>query len=387
MSQQFDVLVVGGGIVGLTSALSMAQRNYSVAVIDAGSLTVDTGREDLRVYAINKASQTLLTQLGVWQHLDISRISPYSQMHVWDAVNGAYIDFNSRMIAEQNLGFIIEESILKQALLQHISKEPGVSLFAHCTVDEVLNQKSGIRICSKDKVWDGQLLMVADGANSPTRNKLHVGLTCWSYDQQALVAMVKTEKPHQGTAYQVFNPDGPLAFLPLTDAHQCSIVWSVDTERSQVLMALDEDEFNTALTQAFARQLGAVELASSRHQFPLQMRHVKEYVGSRWLLLGDAAHTIHPLAGLGLNVGLSDIATWLKCLDAGKRTLVSNKILGAYQRERKHAVWQTIMLMEGFKRLFGTSHVPVISLRGLGLRICNDFSPIKRLFMQHAAGN
>ncbi|KTD57751.1 FAD-dependent monooxygenase [Legionella shakespearei] len=386
MTQQFDVLVAGGGIVGLTSALAMAQRNYSVAVIDAGSLTVTADKQDLRVYAINKASQSLLTQLGVWQHLDGSRISPYRQMHVWDGVNGAYIDFDSRMIAAQNLGFIIEESVLKQALLEHIGNEPRIHLFAQSSVEDVVNQDSGIRISSKDCVWDGQLLMVADGANSPSRQKLDVALTSWPYEQHAIVAMVKTEKAHQSTAYQVFNPDGPLALLPLTDPHHCSIVWSTDSERSHNLMALDEEQFNTALTRAFAHQLGTIELLSTRHQFPLHMRHVKQYAGSHWLLLGDAAHTIHPLAGLGLNLGLADISSWLKCLDTSKNTLVSGKILGAYQRERKHAVWQTIMLMEGFKRLFGNSQAPVISLRGLGLRFCNDFSPIKRLFIQHAAG-
>ncbi|KTD52967.1 FAD-dependent oxidoreductase [Legionella quateirensis] len=386
MSQKFDVLVVGGGIVGLTAAIAMAQRNYSVAVIDAGPLKADVSTTDIRVYAINKASQSLFRKLGVWDILDAARISPYTHMHVWDAQSGAYIDFDSRIIAEQNLGSIIEESILKQGLLQQASVESNISLFSNCAVDDVSNSENGVMICSQNIVWEGQLLMIADGANSPTRNKLNIELTSWSYNQNALVATVQTEKSHLKTAYQVFNPDGPLAFLPLANAHQCSIVWSTNPVRAQKLMALGEDEFNTEITRAFAKQLGKVELVSLRHQFPLRMRHVKQYTGKRWLLLGDAAHTIHPLAGLGLNLGLADIASWLKILDQGQNTLSSNKIMGAYQRERKHAVWQTIMLMEGFKQLFTHSFTPITALRGLGLRMCNEINSIKRMFIEHAAG-
>ncbi len=386
MSQHFDVLIVGGGIVGLTAALAMAKRDYTVALIDPGTLKIDSSVADPRVYAINKASQNLLLDLGVWQHLDSSRVSPYEKMYVWDGVNGAHIDFDSRAIAAPNLGSIIEEPILKQALLQQIFDEPTISLFPHSFVDEVLVLEDEIKLSSQERVWQGRLLMIADGANSPTRKKLNMELTTWPYNQNALVATVATEKEHQRTAYQVFNPDGPLAFLPLSDPHHCSIVWSTEPKKVQSLMALEQEEFNAQLTHAFAKRLGQVRLLSARHQFPLQMRHVKQYVGHRWLLLGDAAHTIHPLAGLGLNVGLADVRSWLNCLDRAKDTLVSKKILGAYQRERKNEVWQIILLMEGFKRLFGYSFVPITAVRGLGLSICNSITPLKRLFIQHASG-
>lgn len=212
MSQHFDVLIVGGGIVGLTAALAMAQRNYTVAVIDAGALKVSDSGIDSRVYAVNKASQTLLLELGAWQHLDFTRVSPYSKMHVWDGANGASIDFDSRTIAAPSLGAIIEESVLKQALLQQIVTESSINLFPHCLVNDVDSSESGVQISSQNGIWNGQLLMIADGANSPTRHKLKVDLTTWPYHQKALVATVKTEKPHQQTACQVFNADGPLAF-------------------------------------------------------------------------------------------------------------------------------------------------------------------------------
>ncbi|CAM2734617.1 oxidoreductase with FAD/NAD(P)-binding domain [Legionella steigerwaltii] len=386
MSLQFNVLIIGGGIVGLTAALAMAQRGYSVAVIDAGSLKVDCSQPDTRVYAINYASQALLQQLNVWQYLENTRVSPYRRMYVWDAESKAHIDFDSRYVGAQNLGSIIEESVLKHALLQQASTQSSIHLFPESYVEEVFSEDAKVKVCGNQQAWEGQLLMVADGANSPVRQKLKVPLNSWSYDQHALVATVSVEKEHHHTAYQVFRADGPLAFLPLADAHQCSIVWSTSPTQVKKLMNLSEQEFNASLTEAFAKKLGQVEVISTRHQFPLQMRHVKHYVGNRWLLLGDAAHTIHPLAGLGLNLGLADVHSWIQCLDAAHDTLVSKKALGAYQRERKNAVWQTILLMEGFKRLFSNSFLPIVTLRGLGLGLCNGFTPIKRLFIQHAQG-
>lgn len=386
MSQQFDVVVIGGGIVGLTAALAMAEKDYSVAVLDAGSLSVELQGQDSRVYAINKASQALLTDLGVWAHLDQDRASSYDKMFVWDAANGAQIDFDSRIIAEQALGTILEESVIKQALLRRLANQANCHLFANTRVQSLDNHMEHIEVFSAEDSWTGRLLVVADGANSPTRELLQVPLTTWSYHQKALVATVATEKTHQHTAYQVFNPDGPLAFLPLKNTAQCSIVWSTTPERADGLMALDDEAFNEELARAFGRKLGEVQVLGKRFQFPLQMRHVDQYAGKGWLLMGDCAHTIHPLAGLGLNLGLADVRAWMTCLSTSKSNRITNKQLGSYQRERKHAVWQTIVLMEGFKRLFAAHSAPIKALRGFGLQTCNALPPLKRLFIEHAAG-
>ncbi|MBA2651002.1 MAG: FAD-dependent oxidoreductase [Tatlockia sp.] len=386
MSQQVDVAVIGGGVVGLTAALAMALRGFSVALIDAGSLTDDSAKTDARVYAINQASQDLLTQLGVWQLLDFARLSPYQQMFVWDAASGSHIEFNARTIATERLGTIIEESVLKQALFKAIDLEKQITLFANSEVRELESAAVNIKISSGDHSWQAQLLMIADGGNSPCRQLLKIPMTTWSYHQEAIVALVDTEKAHQQTAYQVFNADGPLAFLPLVAEKLCSIVWSTTPARAKELMTLSDDAFSSELTEAFAAKLGVAKVRGKRFQFPLTMRHAQQYTGSRWLLLGDAAHTIHPLAGLGLNVGLADVAAWLSCVEQGKNQLTAKKVLGAYQRQRKHAVWQIIAMMGGLKTLFSNPLPPVIALRGLGLRLCNRFSPIKRLFIEQAVG-
>lgn len=380
-----DVIIVGGGVVGLSAAIAMHQRGYSVRLIDAGSLEIDTITISPRVYAINHASQRLLEQLNVWKNLDQKRLSPYQKMHVWDASNKDHIDFDARMIATTHLGSIIDESNLRQALLTTIAAT-NIHLNANSSVIAVQEQNAHIDIRTETDTWTTPLLIVADGALSPTRKLLNVAITEWPYHQHALVATIQTEKSHQHTAYQVFTPEGPLAFLPLADEHQCSIVWSGPVQRTQQRLDYPDAVFNQQLATAFENTLGQTRLLSKRHTFPLTMRHVQQYVGKNWLLMGDAAHTIHPLAGLGLNVGLADLTTWLTLLETHHQGPFSKKTLQAYQRHRKHAVWQTIGLMEGIKALFLNPLPPIKIIRGLGLRWCNQFAPLKRLFIEHAAG-
>ncbi len=385
MTQQVDIIIAGGGIIGLSAAIAMRQRGFSVTIVDAGSLTANTSTPDARVYAINQASQRLLNNLGIWQNVDQSRVSPYTHMHVWDAANGAHIDFDARMIGTDKLGVIMEESIIKQAALQQAT-QLGIEFSPNCRINAVQSSVEGISLQAESQTWQAKLLIVADGAASTTRQLLGVSITSWPYHQNAIVSTIETEKPHQHTAWQVFNPDGPLAFLPLIDQNRCSIVWSTSTTHAQQLMTLSDEDFENQLTKAFSNKLGNCNIIGKRHQLPLTMRHAKQYSSSNWLLMGDAAHTIHPLAGLGLNVGLADLTCWLTQLDTNKNHVWSNKILGAYQRQRKHAVWQIIALMGGLKTLFANPLPPITLLRGIGLSACNSLSPLKRLFIEHAAG-
>lgn len=387
MGQDFDVAVIGGGIVGLTAALAMGLRGFSVAVMDAGSLKIEQTPGDLRVYAVNQSSQALLQQLAVWQELDVASISPYERMRVWDDTTQASINFDTRMIAAPQLGYIIPEIILKQALLKQLNQQPTVTLFPTTKVVGLAQHSEGITISDQKKQWSSRLLIAADGPNSLCRSLLHIPVTSWPYHQQAIIATVNTEKSHQHTAFQVFNAEGTLAFLPLVNPNRCSIVWSTLPATATRLMALDEQAFNKELTRVFGDTLGEVNLHSNRRQqFPLVMRHAKQYCGPNWLLIGDAAHSVHPLAGLGLNLGLADVATWLNCLDKSKGNLVNRKTLGSYQRQRKYANWKVIVLLSGLKSLFTNPLPPVKALRGLGLTICDKVSPLNRMFIEYAAG-
>ena len=384
MNKIYDVIVVGGGIIGLSAAIAMSKRNFRVAVIDASSLTTDTSKIDPRVYAINKKSEILLEKLNVMDLIDKTRLSPYQHMHVWDAASNAYIDFDARMVGSTHLGTIIEESVIKAALLLQMSKH-DIACFPNSSVAkvEILDDHIHLTDINK-KTYDAKLMIVSDGASSSTRQLLGVQLNSWSYHQKAIVTIIRTKLPHNQTAYQVFNEDGPLAFLPLADPNLCSIVWSTTPNKVDYLMKLSNEKFNLELKEAFAVKLGDCEVVDRLHQFPLQMRHAKSYSGNRWLLMGDAAHTIHPLAGLGLNVGLNDLDTWLNLVDKDKTKIFSNKTLSAYQRLRKVDVWKMIALMDGLKAIFANPIPPFKFLRGLGLSAANNFLPLKRWFIEQA---
>src|SRR3990167_6543015 len=390
MTTVFDSCIVGGGVVGLTAALGMAKRGFQVAVIDPGSLTRAMIESDPRVFAINQASMRLFESLGVWlvlsENWHENRLSPYQHMTIWDAGSRGSIEFDARIIAKDALGFIVEESVIRAALLHALSQLDNVALFPKQTIEMLSEDGELIQLASKKKQWTTRFLLAADGANSPCRTLLKVAVTTWDYFQHALVATVTTELSHQQTAYQVFNPDGPLAFLPLKNPHQCSIVWSTTPARAEELVAVSDTLFNQELMTAFARKLGAVTVTSPRHQFPLLMRHVEQYAGENWVLLGDAAHTIHPLAGLGLNLGLADVAEWFSLLDKTPGQLPLKKHLAAYQRQRKHAVWQVIVLMQSLKTLFASQLAPIRLLRGLGLQWCDKLPLLKRLFIDYADG-
>ncbi|MBP6918460.1 MAG: FAD-dependent oxidoreductase [Legionellaceae bacterium] len=384
MSDVVDFVIVGAGVMGLCAALAVKQRGHTVMILESGLLESDPTSASPRVYALNLASQQLLQSIGIWEQI-CSQSAPYERMYVWDAQSSAKIDFDARMLAQDRLGVILEENCLKQALLQHIRAcdIPVITQWQTKKLD-ILDNK--IVLHSEQQSHAAGFLLIADGARSPTRELLKIAMTTWPYHQHALVAMVAVEKSHTRTAYQVFGAQGPLAFLPLSDPHRCSIVWSSAVPHIEKLMAISETKFVQELAQAFEHKLGDIQLLSARKCYPLQMRHVQQYVGERWAIMGDAAHTIHPLAGLGLNMGLADLTAFLALLDKQSTPVLTARALRAYQRQRKHELWQAIIFLQGIHRLFTYGNMPAKLLRRFGLNVSDRLPMLKRLFIEQASG-
>ncbi|TVP14291.1 FAD-dependent oxidoreductase [Shewanella sp. KCT] len=390
-TQTYDVAIIGGGMVGLATAIGLGQAGLRVVVIDAGETQAVSGEARLRVSAINKASQRLLTHLGAWAYIDESRVGPYQKMAVWDKDSLGKIGFDAHSISEQTLGSIIENDNISHALATRAGELSEITHLENHRLEKIAfgEREAWLTLDNGDNL-SAALVIGADGANSWVREQCKIPMTFWDYGHHAIVASIRTELPHNATARQVFLSDGPLAFLPLFEPNLCSIVWSVPPAKAQALLEGDKVQFERSLTAAFDGKLGMCTLESEPQAFPLRMRYARHFARHRLVLAGDAAHTIHPLAGQGVNLGFLDAAAIIETLSELK---AKGKDIGDYanlrplERWRKADALEMIAAMEGFKRLFEGSNPVKKALRDLGLNLVDNLSPVKTLFMQQAMGN
>jgi 2-octaprenylphenol hydroxylase len=390
-TQTYDVAIVGGGMVGLATAIGLANADLNVVVIDAGTIQAVSGEPKLRVSAINKASQQLLQNLGAWQYLDDNRVSPYQKMSVWDKDGLGKIEFDAHSISETHLGSIIENDAISYALAKRASEISNLTHLEGQRLERIAfgEREAWLTLASGDNI-SAAVVVAADGANSWVRQQCSIPLTFWDYGHHAIVATVRTELAHDATARQAFLPGGPLAMLPLYDDHLCSIVWSVLPDQAKQLLALDEVEFSKALTAALDGRLGLCQVISERQSFPLRMRYARHFARHRLVLAGDAAHTIHPLAGQGVNLGFLDAAsiidTFTQLHEQGK-DLGEYSHLRALERWRKAEAMEMIATMEGFKRLFAGSNPLKKAVRDIGLTLVDNVAGLKTVFIKQAMGN
>lgn len=386
-----DITIVGAGMVGLCFANLVAPSGLKILVIDAKPLTPELNLPDnpVRVSAINPRSQQVFSELDAWNKMKELRVSPYRNMHVWDSEGQGEISFDSAEIGMSQLGHIIENDVVSYALQQSLLAYDNVSIAAPLSVSSIRIHDDGVSLQSNDTTIKSQLLVGADGANSWVRQQLAFELTMRAYEHKAIVTTVTTEQSHQMTAWQRFLPTGPLAFLPLTEPHQCSIVWSCIPEKADYLLALDDEAFAESLAEVFGRRLGVIKDIGPRASFPLYMRHVNTYTQDRVALIGDAAHTIHPLAGQGVNLGIADAKELAKViLDAIDRqqNYTKHSVLRRYERARKGENTMMIHLMDGFKHLFASDVAMVKSLRNIGMSLTNRITPLKNKIIKSAMG-
>ena len=384
----FDVIINGGGMVGVALAGLLAKQGKHVAVIEAYKVKKVLKKEpfDLRVSAISKASQKAFIDVGAWDAIVAMRVSPYEKMVVWDAAGDGLVEFDAAQLGEPELGHIIENRAIQYALLKTVKQDERIKVYCpdslrHFSVedDQVLVE------LDSGKQLSAQLLVGADGANSRVRELAKIDFERDDYGQSGLVTVVKTQKHHDFTAWQRFQPTGPVAFLPLPDGSS-SIVWTLPSDRADYYLSRTDDDFKVALAEALDHKLGEVTAVGQRAAFPLKGSQAKEYVKPRIALVGDAAHTIHPLAGQGVNLGLKDAVELAQVLSVTNKDLGSFKLLRRYERARRGDNVLTMRAMEGFRLLFGHSATPVKTLRNLGMKLFNQSSVLKNEIIKKAMG-
>lgn len=398
--QSFDIIIVGAGMVGATVALALADSGLRLAVLDARPVQTDyqptVNEFDARVSAMTHASQRLFEELGVWPQIQQQRACAYTHMHVREADGTASIDFDASEVHSDSLGHIIENRVITQALHAKIRNCSNIVVLAPVSVSALEKDAEGKYLLRTSGASElkATLIIAADGAASPLRSMAGLKTREWDYAHQAIVTTVKTAQPHQQTARQIFMDTGVLAFLPLQgegpDAgHYCSIVWSVQTERAQQLLALDDEAFCQALSRASESWLGQVQQTAARHSFPLRQRHATDYYVSNLVLIGDAAHSIHPLAGQGANLGLQDARALAEALKKALQTgreLSDPVVLARYQRQRQLHNLGMMAVMEGFKRLYAGQPLPVRWLRNTGMKAVDRLPLLKQQLMREALG-
>lgn len=379
-------------MVGLAVACGLQGSGLRVAVIEqAGPAPVDAdAAPELRVSAINAASEKLLAKLGVWEAILALRASRYHGMEVWDRDSFGRIAFDDASLGYSHLGHIIENGVIHRALWQKAQQLQEVTLMAPAEVQQVAWGENEVFLTLKDgNMLTAKLVVGADGARSWLREKADIPLTSWDYRHHALVATIRTAEPHGAVARQAFHGDGILAFLPLSDPHLCSIVWSLSQEEAQRMQQADEASFNQALNLAFDNRLGLCQVESERLVFPLTGRYARQFAAHRLALVGDAAHTIHPLAGQGVNLGFMDAAALIdevRRLHGQGKDFGQHFYLRRYERSRKHSAALMLAGMQGFRELFAGSNPAKKLLRDLGLKLADTLPGVKPQLIRQAMG-
>lgn len=384
-----DAVVVGGGVVGAACALSLAKQGLDVAIVEGRQPPRWSAEHpDLRVYAFSPDNAALLESLDVWPQVRAARAQPYRRMRVWDAAGGGELAFDADALGREQLGWIVENDLLADRLWSAL---PAAGVRVHCPARvEALEQgDDSVRLRLDDGArLEARIAIAADGANSTLRELAGIEVDSHDYAQRGVVGFIQTGTPHEDTAWQRFLPTGPLALLPFAEGRS-SIVWTLPDEEAARVLQLDDDTFARELTLASAGVLGDAIPVSKRVAFPLRRQSARTYVSGRVLLLGDAAHVVHPLAGQGVNLGLRDVAALRDAITDAKSKRAdwaSPHRLARWARVRRSENSVATWSFDGINRLFSNDEMHLTLLRGPLLGLAGKLSPLTGFLWRKASG-
>ena len=389
-TQQFDVIIVGAGLAGATLACALAPSELKIALIDRNpSPSAPEGDYELRVSSLNRGSENILRQINAWKYIDENRAYPYDKVQVCQQDGSSTLTFDSTEIGEPYMGQMIENSNVVHALMRLTETHDNISFIHGVNITESVNEDDHVDIITEQGKFKGKLLVGADGPRSFIRKLSGFEEVQGFYGQKCIVGTVHFDGNHQKTAWQRFLATGPLGILPLAPGY-CSLAWSCENSFADERLAESEEDFIEALEQAFDGHLGKILRMPKRISYPLTHMHPQRYITHRVALIGDAAHTIHPLAGLGANLGITDAAALAKTLleqcqkkntDPGQ-----HETLRRYERWRKPQNQLYLSTMSGLNMMFSEKLNSISGLRSVGLQIADKFTPAKNLLMQRAMG-
>ena len=390
---KYEAIIVGGGVAGASLALLLGQAGMRICLLDKGfpSRVQQTDLFKGKTASLNLASIELFKKLGIWEKVD-QHSKEFTNIEVWDSEGSSAITFNAQDISESKLGKVAHNNNIVSSLFDLLQRLPDVDLLENETVLSINNGEELIEIKTDSGLnLTANLVVGSDGSMSSIRSLSSIPIRTWSYEQTAIVSLLESEIPINKTAYQIFTSTGPIALLPVTveGENLASLIWSADKVYAEKLLSLRDSEFLEELKLKTEGKLGHFKIRESISSFPLHQLHAKEYFSERTVLVGDSAHTIHPLAGQGLNLGLSDVidlSERILSLRREGRDIAEEQMLKAYSDSREKVNIRMVALMEAFKRGFGSKN-PWIKLgRSLVFNVTNETKFLKKKFIKEAAG-
>ena len=389
-----DALIIGGGLSGISTALALDAAGLSVSVIDRAPVETHVAAgHDGRTTAISQSSKRMLVRLGVWDALPEAPCA-IDDIRVREGGSPLFLQFDHADAGPDPMGFILDNSVLKAGLYRTAATRPGITIVSPASVERLeRNGEAAIAVLADGRRITAKLAVAADGRASPTRRAAGLRTTELSYGQTAITCTVAHELPHDHMAFEHFRPAGPFAMLPLNDAadgtHQSCLVWSERTDAANALMQLPDGAFDLEMQTAFGDTLGRLHVTGKRWAYPLGLIHAERYIDQRLVLVGDAAHGIHPISGQGFNLGLRDIAALADTIEDARRIGLdfgSAPVLQKYQRWRRFDVMTMIAATDGLNRLFSNDSAAIRLVRDAGLGLVQRMGPLKRVFMRSAMG-